>query len=125
MPSQPTVSRICKALGIGHLRAQERKVSRRRVNLPAQVAHFRANANRWPSERLVVMDETRVSCGAVPRYSLGIKGTAMYLTGDSKAPSATVVQAICWCVIGLSRHLALTRPAAAVRTAGRGFYLRS
>jgi hypothetical protein len=95
--SATTASRILAEERFSFQKVTATPVERFRETLPAEVEHYKTNANRFAPKDYVVMDETHVSPSMVPRRSFAPVGSggAHLLTLDNvRSVGATVVVAV-------------------------------
>jgi len=94
-PSQSTISRICKALGISSQKAQPRKKARYRATLQQEHRHWLENADRWGAANFLVADECMLTSTACARRTLAEVGQGAWLFGELRGPAFTLVYNRC------------------------------
>jgi len=92
-PNGSVLARLCSRIGVSSQAAQPRKASRVRDSLPAETEQLRENANRWPRDKLLVLDQSRLLQRAPPKRTMAKKNAkkGRHLRGETKGESATVV----------------------------------
>lgn len=96
IPSKSVLSRLATACGISHQAAQQRKSSRRRETLEAEIEHFLMVANFWPKRKLCVADETNQQHSRGPGSTLAPTGKlkrkkSVHIAGENRGQSSTCV----------------------------------